>query len=47
MIRNELEKEKEWQIEIGVGYMCVGEKTKGKKKERKKHMDEIKKGKII
>ena len=28
---NELEKEKEWQIEIGVGYMCGGEKTTKKK----------------
>ena len=29
---NELEKEKEEQIEIGVGYLCGGEKTKRKKK---------------
>ena len=39
---NELEKEKEGLIEIGVGYMCGGEKTRGKKS-----MNEIKKGKII
>ena len=43
MIQNELEKEKEGLIEIRVGYVCGGEKTKGKKK---KHMEEIKKGKI-
>ena len=42
MIGNELEKEKEGLIEIGVGYMCGGEKTRGKKS-----INEIKKGKII
>ena len=42
VIGNELEKEKEGLIEIGVGYMCGGEKTRGKKS-----MNEIKKGKII
>ena len=42
MIWNEVEKENEGRIEIGVGYMCGGEKTKRKKKP----MDEIKKRKI-
>ena len=51
-IRNELEKKKkEGQIEMGVGQVCGGEKTKRKKKQEKKkkgkRMDAIKFGKII
>ena len=49
-VRNELEKEKEGQIEIGVRYVCGGKKkkTREKRKEKKKkRMDEIKFGKII
>ena len=49
MIQNELEKEKEGQMEI-VGYVGGGEKTKREKTNKQtnkhKHMEEIKKGKI-
>ena len=31
-VNNELEKEKEEQIKIGVGYVCDGEKSREKKK---------------
>ena len=31
-VQNELEKEKEEQIKIGVGYVCGGEKPREKKK---------------
>ena len=49
MIWNQVEKEKEERIEIGVGYVGGVERKqeKKKKKRKKKRMDEIKKRKII
>ena len=47
MFWNQVEKEKEGRIEIGMGIRLWWRKNKRKKKKKKKRMDEIKKGKII